>query len=103
MDLYPLLLALAIAAVALAWLLLLVARRGPATLLGSQLAAVTAIAFDFASLVAHFTLDHRPGTSGAITFGQFLAEHQAFSVVAVGSLLAVGLATRASNHARRVA
>jgi hypothetical protein len=55
---------------------------------------ILALTFDGLSLIVHVLTGHRPGTSQAMGWQEFLAEHPAFLVVALFGLLAVVLLPR---------
>lgn len=100
-DTYFILLALSATALVGSWLLLLARHRRPASVSTSAIAALAALLLDAGSVVAHWSLGHQPGSSDAMTIRQFVGEHPAFLVIAVGSLAALGLAAKVSQRAQR--
>jgi hypothetical protein len=102
-DTYSILLALSAAALGGSWLLLLTERRRPALAPASAVAAAAALLLDAGSLVVHWSHGHQPGTTDAMTVRQFLGEHPAFLIIAIGSVAALGFAAKGSQLARRAA
>jgi hypothetical protein len=98
-DPYSFLLALAVSALALAWVLLIASRWWPATRRGSTAAALLAAALDLASLVIHVGAGHRPGSPDGMTVGGFVSQHPAFVVVLAASAAALALATTTARQA----
>jgi hypothetical protein len=93
-DPYSLLLLLAIAALAAAWVAALLGRRlPPAGRIGRWTAplAFAALALALASLAVHLATGHRPGTPDAMDAWTFLASHPALAVVAALALAALAL------------
>jgi hypothetical protein len=102
-DAYSFLLALAVAAVVLSWVLFIGSRWRSGARFASSVAAVVAIVLDAASLATHLARGHRPGSPDAMPVGELLAQHPTFAVVALASTAALVLAARNPHHGRRAA